>query len=317
MKIAFLDRDTFPQEFTTSLPASLGEYIEYANTTPEQRVEHLQGVQVAIANKVVFDRALLEQLPDLKLIALTATGYNNVDLEACQALGIHCANVAGYSTDSVSDHTMMLILNLMRNQPAFLADQYQQGWAGGPFFCRQLAPMTDLRGKTLTLVGRGDLGQATAQRASAFGMQVLFAERKNADEVRPGYTEFWQAVASADVLSLHCPLTSDNHKMIDAEVFAAMKASAYFINTARGALVDEQALADALSKQSIAGAGIDVATQEPMPAEAPLWQHANANNVIITPHVAWASREAVTTLWQGIIDNINAWQNGRTDQFLC
>lgn len=317
MKLAFLDRDTFPQEFTTQLPQHLGEYVEYSNTTPEKRLAHLEGVQVAIANKVIFDRELLSQLPDLKLIALTATGFNNVDLNACKEFGIHCANVAGYSTDSVSDHTMMLILNLMRNQPAFLTDQQQQGWANGPFFCRQLAPMTDLRGKTLTLVGKGDLGQATAQRAQAFGMKVIFAERKHATQVREGYVEFWQAVKAGDVLSLHCPLTSENEKMIDRKVLEAMKPSAYFINTARGALVNEQDLADALSSKQIAGAGIDVATVEPMPSDAPLWQFKDAENVIITPHVAWASGEAVSTLWQGIIGNIESLQRGETEHFLA
>lgn len=317
MKIAFLDRDTFPQEFTTELPAALGEYREYGMTTPEQCLDRLADVEVAIANKVVFDRQLLSQLPKLRLIALTATGYNNVDLDACREFGVHCANVAGYSTDSVSDHTMMLILNLLRNQPAFLADQHQQGWAEGPFFCRQLAPMNDLRGKTLALIGQGDLGLATAERARAFGMQVMFVERKQASTVRPGYQAFWHAVRTCDVLSLHCPLTPDNRGMIDAEVFTAMKPSAYFINTARGALVDEHALTQALLNQQIAGAAIDVASTEPMPKEAPLWQVAKRNNVIITPHVAWASAEAVATLWQGIINNIGALQAGQTGQFLC
>lgn len=317
MKIAFLDRDTFPQEFTTQLPAELGEYTEYGNTTADQRLSHLAGVEVAIANKVVFDRALLSQLPELKLIALTATGYNNVDLDACREFGIHCANVAGYSTDSVSDHTLMLILNLLRNQPAFLADQHQQGWAQGPFFCRQLAPMTDLRGKTLTIIGKGDLGQATATRAQAFGMAAIFAERKGAASVRPGYQAFWSAIAEADVLSLHCPLTADNQQLIDQAVLQAMKPSAVLINTARGALVDEHALAQALASGEIAGAGIDVACQEPMPSDAPLWRFANHDNVIITPHVAWASAEAVATLWQGIIDNIKAYQNAQVSDFLC
>ncbi|MBI1905318.1 MAG: glycerate dehydrogenase, partial [Rhodocyclales bacterium] len=227
-------------------PECRHEWVEYPATAPAEIVARLQGAQVAIVNKLRLDAAVLEQLPDLRLIALLATGADNIDLQACEARQIVVSNVRGYAVHSVPEHAITLMLALRRRLFEYVADVHAGRWAQSPTFCLLDHPVRDLHGAVLGVVGRGALGEATARLGAAFGMKVLFAEHKGANLVRDGYTAFETVLREADVLSLHCPLNEHTHRLIGADELALMKRGAILINTARGALVDEAALAQAL-----------------------------------------------------------------------
>ncbi|GGX63978.1 D-2-hydroxyacid dehydrogenase [Saccharospirillum salsuginis] len=310
MKGVFLDRGTFPDSLTIQPPAEITDWREYHQTAPDERLSRLQGCDLAVVNKVVLDGELIDQLPDLKCVAVVATGINNIDLEACHRRGITVVNATGYGTDAVAEHAVMLMLALNRNLKAYLRDEADQGWSRSPFFCHRVAPIGTLSGQTLAIVGKGDLGCATAERARALGMTVIFAERPGSDRVRPGYTAFEEALKTADVISLHCPLTDRTHRMINRTTLGWMKPTATLINTGRGDLVNETDLLEAIEQGRIGGAGLDVASQEPPPADHPIWRLARHERVILTPHVAWASHEAMTRLLNQINDKLTGWARG-------
>ncbi len=317
MSIAFLDCNTFPPNYDFAIPEQIQPLLRcYQRTSPEQRLAHLEGVQIAITNKVRFDRPLLEQLPELRCILLTATGYDNVDLEVCRELGIAVNNVKGYSTASVADHCLMLMLNLLRQQRAVEQLQQQQAWQQSASFCWPMANIQDLAGKTLVLLGAGDIGQAVAKRARAFDLEVIFSERPDATEVRQGYIAFEQALAQADILSLHCPLTANTNELINAQRLALLKPRALLINTGRGGLLDEQAVVQALEQGQLAGLGVDVASIEPMPADHPFWRISHLPQVIISPHVAWASSQSLTRLMNEIWRSCQQAMTGDSQGFL-
>lgn len=304
MKAVFLDRGSFPESANIVVPEAISDIQYYHNTSSEQVLERIQGVDIVMTNKVVLDRATLTQAPSVKLVQVMATGTNNVDLKACAEQNITVQNVSGYSTVSVPEHTFALILELRRNLTRYREAVKEGRWADSEFFCFMDYPIRDLCDATICLIGRGALGQRVAQIAEAFGMRVIFAEHKHADTVREGYVAFEEAIAEADVISLHCPLTDQTRHLIDAASFANMKPSAIVINTGRGGLVDELALRDALQNGQIAGAGFDVATTEPMPADHVLQSLTQLPNFILTPHVAWASESAMDRLLAIACDNM-------------
>jgi len=293
-------------------PAFPHEWVEYPATTPAQVVQRLAGADIAITNKVPVDAAALAALPDLKMIAVSATGTNNVDLEACRARSIVVSNIRGYAEHTVPEHVMALLLALSRNLIAWRETLQAGAWQRAEQFCLFDHPIRDLHGATLGLIGSGTLGNGVARLAEAFGMRVLRAEHKHATAVRPGYTDFAEVLAAADAISLHCPLTPETTGLIGEPELRAMKRSALLINTARGGIVDEAALVRALKEGWIAGAGFDVVTVEPPPAGHPLLDPAllALPNFLLTPHVAWSSRPAMQTLADQLIANIEAFAAG-------
>jgi glycerate dehydrogenase len=293
-------------------PAFAHDWVEHPKTAPGQVIARLAGATIAISNKVAIDAAAVAALPDLKMIAISATGTNNVDLDACRARGIVVSNIRGYAVNTVPEHVMALLLALSRNLVAWRETLLAGGWQRSEQFCLFDHPIRDLHGATLGLIGSGTLGNGVARLAEAFGMRVLRAERQGATVVRPGYTAFADVLAEADAISLHCPLTAETKDLIGEAELRAMKPSALLINTARGGIVNEPALIQALKEGWIAGAGFDAITVEPPPADHPMVDPAllALPNFLLTPHVAWSSRPAMQTLADQLIDNIEAFVAG-------
>ena len=292
-------------------PAFEHSWAEHEATSQAQVAERLAGATVAVVNKRLITADILAGLPALRMIAIAATGYINVDLDACRARGIVVSNVRGYARETVPEHVFALLLALARQIGPFHRSVAAGRWQQSAQFCYFDYPIRDLAGQTLGIFGGGTLGQGVARIAAAFGMQVAFGEHKGADTCRSGYLPFERLIREADVISLHCPLTEATRHFIGAPELAAMKPTALLINTARGGLVDEQALADALRARRIGGAGFDVLSAEP-PVDNPLLAPhlPQAGNFILTPHVAWSSREAMQALADQLIDNIEAFARG-------
>lgn len=306
LNIVFLDRTGVPASHDIPRPTFEHNWVEYERTSPEETFERAKDADIIVTSKVVFNRELLEKLPNLKLIALTATGTNNIDLIAAKDLGIAVKNVTGYSSVTVPEHVLGMIFALKHSLMSYHRDQITSDrWATCGQFCYTDYPITDVRGSTLGIFGKGCLGSETGRLAQLLGMNVLYAEHRNAATIRPGYTPFEEVLKQADIVSLHCPLTESTHNLINTETLAMMKPTAYLINTGRGPLVDETALLHALETGEIAGAALDVLVKEPPEKDNPLMQAAKRlPNLLITPHIAWASDSAVTTLVNKVAQNI-------------
>lgn len=293
-------------------PAFSHDWVSYPQTAAEQVVERLAGASIAIINKAPLTAAAVDALPALKMVAVAATGTNVVDLDACRARGIVVSNVRGYAEHTVPEHAIALLLALSRNLLAWRETLLAGRWQQSAQFCLFDHPIRDLHGATLGVIGTGSLGQGVIRLAEAFGMKVLLAERKGAVTTRPGYTPFQSVLAEADAISLHCPLTAATQGLIGAAELQTMKRSALLINTARGGLVDEAALIEALRQGTIAGAGFDVISAEPPPNGHPMVapELLALPNFLLTPHVAWSSRPAMQALADQLIDNIDAFVAG-------
>ena len=289
------------------LQNSCQELMVWGHTSPEQRLAHIADAEIIISNKVVLDAPLLHALAgQIRLICVAATGTNNVDLAVARQLGIPVTNVRDYASQSVAEHVIALIFALRRQLPAYQQALQRGDWQRSPHFCLLDYPMSEVSGSTLAIIGHGVLGQATAHLAQAIGMKVLIAEHPH-QTPRAGRVRFEDALAQADVVSLHCPLTAETRDLINAERLRLMKPSTLLINTARGGIVNETDLLKALQEGWIAGAGVDVLSQEPPTADALLLQ-TQLPNLLITPHVAWASRKARQTLIDQLADIITSWQ---------
>jgi glycerate dehydrogenase len=306
-RIVFLERESVDAEFRR--PAFAHEWVEYAESTQEQSVERLRGATVLIANKLSVGEAELAELPDLKLIAVAATGVDRVDLAACVRRGVSVANVRGYAVHSVAEHVIMLALALRRNLLGYVGDVRAGLWAESKQFCLLTHPIRDLHETTLGVVGYGSLGRATADLARRFGMRVLVGEHKGAEVVREGRTEFDELLGESDVVTLHAPLNAGTRHLVGERELNLMKRTALLVNCARGGVLDEEALASALREGRIAGAGVDVLSREP-PREGNPLLAPDVPNLILTPHVAWASRGAMQALADQVIDNIEAFFRG-------
>jgi glycerate dehydrogenase len=301
--IVFLDRATLAVPLRP--PGFPHDFREYAATTAEQAAERLAGATIAIINKVPLRAATLAQLPELKLIALAATGSDCVDKEYCRAHGITVCNIRDYATDSVPEHVLTLIFALRRSLLAYDRDLRDGKWQQIDQFCYFDHPIRGIAGSALGIVGYGTLGRALADRARALGMEVIATGSKSG----PGLVELDELLARSDIVSLHCPLTEVTRGMINARSLALMKPDAILINTARGALIDEVALAEALRSGRIAGAGIDVLSEEP-PRNGNILLDLNLSNLIVTPHIAWASEPAQQRLAEQLIGNLEAFAAG-------
>ena len=310
MKIVVLDGyATNPGDLSWEGLQEFGELTVYARTPAELTIERAAGAEVLISNKVFLAAAEIASLPVLRYVGIQATGVNVVDLEAARKRDMAVTNVPAYSTSSVAQHAFALLMELTRGVGRH-ADLVKHGaWTNCPDFAFQETPQIELAEKVFGVVGFGDIGRATAKIAEAFGMHVLVHTRTPDPQAYPD-TEFValdQLLIEADVVSLSCPLTPETEGFINAERLALMKKSSYLINTGRGLLVDDEALASALSRGVIAGAGLDVLSQEPPPAENPLLQ---APNCFITPHLAWATRAARQRLIDELVANLRAFLNG-------
>ncbi len=289
--------------------AILGPCRIFERTLPEQTVERCGNAEIVITNKVVLDEAVLAQLPQLRYIGVSGTGYNVVDTAAAARRGIVVTNVPAYSTMSVAQLTFAHILNLA-NRLGEHAESVREGdWSRSADFCYWLTPQLELAGKTLGIYGFGAIGQAVARIGLAFGMNILAYRRTPPATVPAGIAMVSEErlFAESDIVTLHCPLTPETHHLIDRERLRSFKPGAWLVNTGRGPLLDDRAVADALNAGLLGGAGLDVLTQEPPPPEQPLLQ---AKNCWITPHLAWATREARQRLLDTVAANIAAFRQG-------
>lgn len=310
MKLVFLDRKTLAPDIELRAPGFPHQWQSHEETAPGQVLERLQEADIAIVNKVRLDADTLARLPGLKLVAIAATGSDNVDLAACHQAGIAVCNIRDYSRNSVPEHALALIMALNRNLHAYRASIAAGRWQEAGQFCYFDYPVRDMAGQTLGLVGYGTIARDLERLATALGMKVLVAARKGQPAVE-GRLAFDEVLARADVLSLHCPLTPETRHLLGPRELALMKPDALLINVGRGGLVDESALLAALENGTIGGAGFDVVTEEPPAPDNPLLQALRYPNFILTPHVAWASHSAMQRLADQLIDNIEAFVAGR------
>ena len=306
-RIVFLERKTIAADFRR--PAFHHEWIEFGESFQHQVVERLRGSTIAISNKLALRELELSQLPELKLIAIAATGSDNINLEYCRTHGIAVSNTRGYAINSVPEHVLMMILALRRNLFAYRADVQNGLWQQSKQFCLLNHELRDINGSTLGIIGYGSIGKAMARLGASLGMRVLISEHRNAETIRPERTSFEDTLRQSDVISLHCPLTDATRDLFRRAEFEMMKPGALLINTARGALVNDAALIEALQTGLIGGAGYDALREEPPRQGSPLLD-LNLPNFIVTPHVAWASNEAVQALANQVIDNIEAFVAG-------
>lgn len=310
MQIVLLDGyASNPGDLTWESLKEMGEVTVYDRTQPSEVVERAHDAEIIVTNKVTLTRQTLEQLPNLRLICVLATGYNTIDTLAARDLGITVCNVPAYSTDSVAQMVFAQILN-MTNRVAHYARQTREGrWSAAPDFCYWDLPVSELTGKTLGIVGLGHIGAKVASIAREFGMDVFAFTSKNSIDL-PDYiqkTTLEGLFGVSDILTLHCPLTPDTHELINARTLARMKRGALLVNTGRGPLVNEGDVAEALASGQLGGYGADVMCSEPPAADNPLFAQPNA---FITPHIAWASVEARQRLLNATFDNIRAFQEG-------
>ncbi len=310
MKIVFLDRDTVSPDTTLRAPTFAHEWVQYPRTSATEAAERIADADIVIVNKVKLSAETLAQAPRLKLIAVAATGTDNIDLQACQQRGIVVSNVRNYAVHTVPEHTFALIFALRRSICAY-RDAVKAGrWQEAAQFCFFDHPIRDLAGSTLGVIGDGVLGQAVASIGRALGMRVLFSAHKGRTGQGSLYTPFEEVLRQADVLTLHCPLNVNTRHMIGAAEFAQMTRQPLLINTGRGGLVDEAAVGPALQAGHISGAGFDVTSVEPPPDDHPFMALLDRPDFILTPHVAWASAEAIQAVADQLIDNVEAFVRG-------
>lgn len=307
-RVVFLDRGTMPHDIGLPPLPFPHELVLHERTAAQDVPARVAGADIIITNKAPIDAAALAAAPDLRVIAIAATGYDVIDMAACRARGVTVTNIRNYAINTVPEHTFALIFALRRNIAAYRQSVAEGGWQRAGQFCYFDYPIRDLAGSTLGIIGDGVLGRAVGDLGRAFGMRVLYSAYKGTAGMGPLYTPFDAVLRESDIITLHCPLMPATRDMIAAPEFAAMARRPLLINTARGGLVDEQALCDALRAGQIAGAGFDVVTAEPPPPEHPFMHMLDRPDFILTPHVAWASREAIQGLADQLIENISlAW----------
>jgi len=316
-RIVILDRDTIAPHINLRRPEFNHQWISHDRTPESQVADRLAGASIAITNKAPIRKETLDQLPDLRMIAIAATGSDVVDLAACRERGIVVSNIRGYAINTVPEHTFGLILSLRRAIMAYHNDVMAGEWKKADQFCFFNHKINDLSGARLGIFGKGVIGQSVARIAQGFGMEPVFAARKGKMSSDPLYAPFDEVIETADVLTLHCPLTPGTRNMIGLDEFRRMKDSAIIVNTARGGLIEENDLATAICDGMIAGAGIDVVSVEPVPDDHPFHALMQRPNFILTPHVGWASTEAMQTLSDQLIDNVENFVRGEPSNNLA
>lgn len=313
MKTVFLDRNTIGFDIDVSMFKDFGELEEHDSCSPEESREYIKDADIVIFNKTVMNKDILDSAKNVKLLCVTATGYDNIDLEYCRFRNIAACNIKGYSTPAVVQHTFALALYVLEKI------NYYDNYVKSGEYCKAAGFSNfderywELQGKTWGIVGLGNIGKGVARVAEAFGCKVIYFSASGlntSDEYEK--VEFDRLLAESDIISLHCPLTDKTRGLMNEEAFKKMKKSAILVNVARGPVVDEQALFKALDKEWIAGAGLDVLTKEPMSVNNPLVAIKDSRKLLITPHMAWASVEARTRCMKEVYCNIEAFLTGST-----
>lgn len=299
MRAVFLDKGTFSEGIDLPAPNGVIDYVTF-NETPQDDatiIDRCQNADIIIANKVKIGAEVISQLPQLKLIQLTATGLDNVDSAACKTHGVELFNVAGYAVKSVPEHTFMLMLAAMRATIYYHQKVVDGSWQDNGNFCLLDIPLIDLEGKTLGIIGVGTIGKRVTDIARAFGMEVLWSEHQHRTPRNADYTAFDEVLARADVISLHCPLTDATRQLINESTLAKMNNKPLIVNVARGGIVDSQAITNAINNEQIIGYATDVFEQEPITDDDPLLTLKDHPRVIFSPHNAWGSKGAQLKLW--------------------
>lgn len=304
MKTIVLDGHAVnPGDLSWDWLADAGEFTVYEKSEAHEIIKRAFEADNIITNKVVFDKKVIDSLPNLKYIGLTATGFNIVDVDYAAEKGIVVTNVPAYSTESVAQHTFALMLELM-TRPAYHSDSVKRGdWASNSYFCYWLTPQIEIHGKTLGIIGGGQIGMRVAEIAKAFGMNVLVYGKS----MKPGRVCLDTVLRESDIISIHCPMNKETDRLINRDTIAKMRDGVYIINTARGGIIEENDLAAALKSGKVAGFAADVISSEPPENTNPL---INAPNTIVTPHLAWATLAARSRLMDGVRDNLFAYLNG-------
>ena len=310
MKLINLDAGALnPGDLSWDVLKQFGQVTLYQKTESEaEAIARIADHDIVLINKVPITENILNACPNIKLISVQATGYNVVDTAACARRGIPVCNVPDYGTAAVAQFTLALMLELCHNIGHHNQVVHQGKWCQSPTFCFWDTPQMELAGKTLGIIGFGRIGQAVAKLAKAFGMDVITHSRTRRESPAAEFVDMEPLIRQSDFISLHCPLFPENTKMVNEEFIGKMKNGAFLINTARGGLVDEDALADALASGKLAGAAVDVVTEEPMKEYNPLL---TAPNCIITPHIAWAPKESRQRLLDCCVENIRAFIQGK------
>lgn len=311
MKIVFLDRNTIGFDIDVSMFKHYGELEEHNSCAPEKSKEYIKDADIVIFNKTIMNKDILETAPNVKLLCVTATGYDNIDIEYARSRGIAVCNVKGYSTPAVVQHTFALALYVLERI------SYYDTYVKSGEYCRAAGfsnfdeKYNELEGKTWGIIGLGNIGKGVAKVADAFGCKVIYysASGNNCSD-KYERVDFETLLSQSDIISIHCPLTDKTRGLMNLDAFKKMKKSAILVNVARGPIVDEQALYTALSEEMIGGAGLDVLSREPMSVDNPLVQYKDSRRLIITPHMAWASVEARTRCMDEIYKNIESFFKG-------
>ena len=314
MKAVLLEASAISKGDVSFAPVeALCDLKTFERTTEQEKWDRLRDAEIILDNKLIIDEEVLSRYPSIRYIGVCATGYNVIDLEAARRHNVTVTNVPAYSTASVAQHTMALLLDLASKITLHSESVRRGGWAHSPVFCYWEAPVTELAGRTLGIVGYGSIGRSVARIAASLGMNILVSTRHpekytaSADDTLH-FVSFDEMLSSSDAITFHCPLTDETEHMVNADTISRMKDGVFLINTARGGLVNEADLAAALKSGKVAGAGVDVISEEPMKPDNPLL---TAPNILITPHIAWASIEARTRLVNQIAGNLSAWLEGR------
>ena len=308
--IVHLDSATIGPSVALHRPDQPHHWTSYERTAPEEVVARLKGADIAVLNKVAITKAHLEALPDLKMIALSATGFDKIDIAACHAQGVTVSNIRDYAQDTVPEHTLAMILNLRRSISSYHASVQAGDWQASGQFCYFTYPISDLKNSVLGIIGTGSIGKGVITLAKAFGMQILQAGRKGDATPPDGYTPFDEVMRKADIITMHCPLTEETKGYIGQAEFRQMAQKPLIINVSRGGLVDEHDLITALDEGLISGAALDVLTAEPPMDDHIIMQNLHRPNLLVTPHVAWASDEAMQALWNQLVGHIEHFMKG-------
>lgn len=309
LKIVITDALTLANDYSYFDPLKeIGELVLYDLSSEDEIIERIKDCDIILCNKNKFNESNLKYAKNLKYIGLFATGYNNIDIDYCNNHGITVCNAGSYSTTSVAQHTFALILNHFSKVREYANFCQEGGWQNSKVFSPFVYDMNEIEGKTIGIVGYGNIGRQVGKIADAFGMKVLAYARHPKDDDIAKFVTLEELVANSDVVTVHCPLNNESDKMFDKELFGKFKKNAYFVNTARGGVMDEEALAEALNLDTIAGAAIDCLTVEPMSKDCVL---KDAKNITFTPHVAWAMRETRDRLLGIVIKNIQCFLDGK------
>lgn len=312
MKIVLLDASTLGQVNNLQKIEKFGSITSFGSTSPEQTVERSKDADIILTNKVILDKTTLDQLPNLKLICITATGMNNVDLDFAKEKGIVVKNAVGYSTHSVSQVTFSMVLRLLSNLCQYDAYVKSRDYASSPIFTHLSNGFDEIHGKKWGIIGMGNIGRDVAKIATAFGAEVCYHSTSGVKRDE-GYkqVELDYLLKNSDIISIHSPLNDATANLIDTKQLNTMKHNAILINVARGGIVNEKALVTALNENRIAGAGVDVFTNEPIEEKSPFFEVTNQNKIVLSPHIAWASTEARQNLIEKVVENIENFINDK------